>query len=70
MSGKIFQAWGECLDCGYEGMLEYSEVAGEIYSDPEAVGVILLLRCPACESRDNTLVTIEYYHELRNAPRV
>lgn len=61
---NVIRAWGQCLDCGYEGMLEYSRIEGENYDDPEALGVVLLLRCPVCDSQDNSLVTIEYYREL------
>lgn len=61
---RTLKTWGTCLDCGYQGMLEYSEIVGEDYDDPHALGVMLLLRCPACESRDNALVAIDYYREL------
>jgi len=61
---ETYKGWGTCLDCGYEGMLEYSLLDGESYSDPEALGVVMLLHCPACESKDHALLTIEYYREM------
>lgn len=64
MSGAPHKGWGSCLDCGYEGMLEYSPLEGEDYSDPEAMGVVMILACPACGSRDHALVAIEYYREM------
>jgi len=59
-----YRAWGACIDCGFEGMLEYHEVAGEAYDDGEALGVMLLLRCPACESEAHSLVPMDYYREI------
>jgi hypothetical protein len=64
--GQTYKGWGTCLDCGYEGMLQYTPVEGESYSDPEALGVVMLLHCPACESQDHALITIEYYREMVN----
>lgn len=62
---KRFNAWGTCLDCSFEGMLEYSHIEGEDYSDTEALGVMLMQHCPACETCDHTLMPIEYYQELK-----
>ncbi len=61
---KPLRAWGTCIDCGYEGMLEYSRIEGERYDDAEAIGIIMLLHCPACGSSEHTLVTMEYYREI------
>lgn len=61
------RSWGTCLDCGYEGMLEYIHVEGEVYDDCEALGVMMMLRCPACGSEDHTLIDLEYYREMREA---
>jgi hypothetical protein len=63
-STKTYIAWGTCIDCGYEGMLEYSRVSGEDYADAEALGVVLMLHCPACENSEHTLVALDYYQEL------
>jgi len=57
-------AWGGCIDCGYEGLLEYSRVAGESYEDDEAMGLMMLLHCPACGSEEHTLITLEYFREI------
>lgn len=64
VSLDILSVWGVCSDCGYEGVLEYRHVAGEDYDDPDALGVMLLQRCPACETSDNALLPIAFYHEL------
>lgn len=61
---KALRAWGTCIDCGYEGMLEYYRVEGESYEDAEALGLMMLLHCPACGSREHTLITMEYYLEI------
>ncbi|MCK5640263.1 MAG: hypothetical protein KAJ19_05680 [Gammaproteobacteria bacterium] len=58
------KGWGSCIDCGYEGLLEYHKVEGESYDDKEAFGFMMYLYCPACESGDHSLVTMEYYQEL------
>lgn len=60
----ILRAWGTCLDCNYEGILEYSRVEGESYTDEDALGLIMLLHCTACGSSEHTLVTMEYYLEI------
>lgn len=67
MMAKPLRAWGTCIDCGYEGMLEYSLIEGESYDDQDAVGVMMLLHCPACGSDEHTLVTMEYFEEIRAA---
>lgn len=64
MIDTIYKGWGTCLDCGYEGMLEYRHMDGETYTDPEALGVVMALRCPACETHDHALLTMDYYREL------
>ena len=64
MAKRILKAWSTCIDCGYQGGLEYSHLAGEDYEDEEAVGVMMSLYCPACESRENTLVPIDLYRQL------
>lgn len=61
---KIYKGWNTCLDCGYEGLLEYTFMEGESYDDAEALGVMMVLRCPACESSDNAFITSEYYIEM------
>lgn len=62
--GNEYSAWGTCLDCGYQGLLTYGEVHGERYGGEEDLAVVMLLRCPACESEDHTLVPTDYYREL------
>ncbi len=60
----LIKDWGSCLDCDYEGLLEYRHLEGEDYGDGEALGVMLLQRCPACESEAHSLIPIDYYREL------
>lgn len=62
---ESIRAWGTCIDCGYEGMLEYFQVAGEAYDDQDSLGVMMLLHCPACGSDEHTLITMEYFDEIR-----
>jgi hypothetical protein len=62
--GPIYKGWGTCLDCGYEGMLEYAGVEGEDYTDSEALGVVMLLHCPACETQDHALISMEYFKDM------
>lgn len=64
---RVIKAWGSCLDCDYEGLLEYCHITGESYDDEEALGVMLLQRCPACGSEAHSLVPMDYYHEMRAA---
>lgn len=64
MKNAALRTWGECLDCGYAGMLEYFHIQGESYDDQEALGLMMLLHCPACGSREHTLLTMEYYRHL------
>lgn len=59
-----FRAWGHCFDCHFEGMLEYSHIEGEDYDDNEALGVMLLQHCPACDTTEHALIPIDYYREM------
>jgi len=59
-----FKAWGHCFDCHFEGLLEYSHIEGEDYEDHEAIGVMLLQHCPACETTEHALIPIDYYREM------
>jgi len=62
-TARAYSAWGTCLDCGYQGLLVYSELEKERYGGEE-IAVVMLLRCPACDSEDHTLVPNDYYREL------
>lgn len=57
-----FRAWGQCIDCHFEGMLEYSHIEGETYEKVEAV--MLLQHCPACETTEHALIPFDYYEEM------
>ncbi len=69
MDIEILSVWGTCSDCGYQGMLEYRHVSGEDYGDDQALGVMLLQRCPACDTSDNALLPMDFYLELVAAAR-
>ncbi len=60
----VYKSWGICTDCGYEGVLEYRHVAGEVYDDEAALGVMLLQRCPACDIAEHALMPMDFYREL------
>ncbi len=60
----MFRVWGVCIDCHFEGPLEYTHIEGENYTDNEALGVMLLQRCPACETVENALIPLDYYHQM------
>ncbi|HEY0721534.1 MAG TPA: hypothetical protein VGE50_09800 [Gammaproteobacteria bacterium] len=59
-----FRVWGVCIDCNFEGPIEYTHIEGENYEDGEALGVMLLQRCPACESVENALIPLDYYQQM------
>ena len=60
-----FNAWGRCLDCHFEGMLEYCHISGEDYQDEEGSGLVMLVQhCPACETTEHTLIPVDYYQEM------
>jgi hypothetical protein len=59
-----FRVWGQCIDCNFEGPIEYSHIEGEDYSDEEAVGVILVQHCPACDATEHALIPLDYYRQM------
>ena len=59
-----FRVWGVCIDCHFEGPIEYTHIESEDYADDEALGVMLIQRCPACESVENALIPLDYYREM------
>jgi len=59
-----FRVWGQCIDCNFEGPLEYTHIPGEDYNDPEALGVVLLQHCPACDASEHTLIPLDYYQQM------
>lgn len=63
-----FKAWSVCIDCGHEGVLEYSRIPGEEYDDAESIGVMMVLHCPVCDSTEHTLVANDFYQEMINDP--
>lgn len=65
-SERVYQSWGKCIDCHYEGMLEYRTVPGEDYAAVD-LAVVMLLRCPACGTEDHTMLMPDYYREIVEA---
>ena len=63
-SVETLQVWGVCTDCGYEGLIDYRHLEDEAYDDDDALGVMLLQCCPACDSIDHSLLPLDYYREL------
>lgn len=59
-----YRAWGACLQCDFEGTLEFSTLEGEFYEVSEDEMVMLQQRCPACETIDNALLPYRYYLEI------
>lgn len=57
-----FRAWGHCIDCHFEGMLEYAHIDGEVYEGVEAV--MLVQHCPACETTEHALIPYDYYVQM------
>lgn len=64
MKPRSFKAWGVCIDCHFEGMIEYFHLPDEDYEDPEASGVVLVQLCPSCETTEHSLIPIDYYQEM------
>ena len=57
-----FKAWGQCIDCHFEGMLEYTHIDGEVYEEVDAV--MLVQYCPSCETTENALIPYHYYEQM------
>jgi hypothetical protein len=64
MSLPSLRSWGYCIDCHYEGILDYRPLMGERYSDSEGAAVVLLLICPACGSQEHTLMPRSYFLQI------
>jgi hypothetical protein len=59
-----YQSWSNCDECGFQGLLEFAHRDGEIYDDPESLGVMLDSTCPACDHQAAVLVVMEEYHAM------
>jgi len=67
-----FQHWGNCDECGFQGLIEFQSRSDEDYSDEEALGFMMDSSCPACGHEEAVLVVLEEYQEmvrLRKRPR-
>ena len=64
-----YRSWSSCDECGFQGLLEFSHRADEIYDDPEALGVMLDAVCPACDYHAAVLVVMDEYHAMQHLAR-
>ena len=71
MSRKFarYQSWSTCDECGFQGLLEFVHREGEVYDDPESLGVMLDATCPACDHEAAVLVVMEEYHAMLRLAR-
>ena len=71
MSRKFvrYQSWSTCDECGFQGLLEFVHREGEVYDDPESLGVMLDATCPACDNEAAVLVVMEEYHAMLRLAR-
>lgn len=61
---RCYQAWGDCGECGFHGLMAFARRDGEDYDDPEALGVVLDSTCPACGHEEAVLMVIEEYRVM------
>ncbi|QEP44506.1 hypothetical protein D5085_16010 [Ectothiorhodospiraceae bacterium BW-2] len=57
----MFQYWGICGECHFDGKLNFSYIDGEDYDDSDALGYMLEQSCPSCGAIDNILIPMEEY---------
>lgn len=64
-----YQSWSTCDECGFQGLLEFAHREGEVYDDPESLGVMLDATCPACDHEAAVLVVMDEYHAMLRLAR-
>ena len=64
-----YQSWSSCEECGFQGLLEFVHREGEVYDDPDSLGVMLDATCPACDYEAAVLVVMEEYHAMLRLAR-
>jgi hypothetical protein len=66
VSGDIerFQLWGDCDECGFQGLLIFASRLEENYVDEEALGFMMDSSCPACGHEAAVLLVTEEYREM------
>ena len=70
MSGRHFQHWSDCGECGFQGLVRFTCRDDEDYFDVEALGYMMDARCPACGEEGAVLVVLEQFREMvRTAER-
>ena len=60
----VYRAWGQCDECGFQGLVEYRHVASEDYDDDEALGVMMDASCPSCGFEESVLMIIDEYRAM------
>lgn len=48
-------------------MFLFSSRPGEVYDDPDFLGVLLDTACPACGEKDSVLVSVEEFEEMTSS---
>lgn len=64
-----YQSWSNCEECGFQGLLEFAHREGEVYDDPDSLGVMLDATCPACDYEAAVLVVMEEYQAMLRLAR-
>lgn len=59
-----YSSWSDCDACGFQGLMEFRTRDDENYEDPEALGVMMDCRCPACGAESPVLMVMEEYEEI------
>ena len=61
---RIYQHWGDCDECGFQGLMAFRSRQEEDYGDEEALGFVMDSSCPACGHEEAVLVIVEQYQEM------
>ena len=61
---KHYKSWSMCSSCNFQGLFVFTCRAGEIYDDPDSLGVLMDTRCPACDEEETVLVGMDEYREM------
>ena len=71
MAGKLerCQSWSSFEGCGFQGLVDFAHREGEIYDDPDSLGVMLDATCPACGHEAAVLVVSDEYQAMLRMAR-
>lgn len=64
-----YQSWSSCDECGFQGLVDFAHRDGEIYDDPDSLGVMLDATCPACGHEAAVLVVSDEYQAMLRMAR-